>query len=122
VTARPRRIEVAIDELVLYGFDVRHRHSIAEAVQAELAVVLQGWSPTAGASAGRLEAGSFAVTAAAPPAAVGRGVARQVGQAVQAAATPETGTSGTGTPGTGTPGTGTPGTGTPGTGTPEGRS
>jgi hypothetical protein len=98
VTARPRRIEVAIDELVLHGFEVRHRHSIAEAVQAELAAVLQGWSPTAGASAGRLEAGSFTVTAAAPPAAVGQGVARQVGQAVQAAAmsnmgTPETATS-----------------------------
>jgi hypothetical protein len=116
VTARPRRVEVAIDELVLHGFDVRHRHSIAEAVQAELAAVLQGWSPTAGASAGRLEAGSFAVTAAAPPAAVGRGVARQVGQAVQAAATPEPGT-----PEPGTPEPGTPEPGTPEPGTPEGR-
>jgi hypothetical protein len=92
VSARPRRIEVAIDELVLHGFDVRHRHPIAEAVQAELGAVLQGWSPAAGASAGRLEAGSFTVTVAAPPAAVGRGVARQVGQAVQAAAASETGT------------------------------
>ncbi len=89
MSARPRRIEVAIDELILHGFDVRHRQGIAEAVQAELAAVLQGWSPTAGASADRLEAGSFAVPAAAPPAAVGRGVARQIGQAVQAAVTPE---------------------------------
>jgi hypothetical protein len=89
MSARPRRIEVAIDELVLHGFDVRHRHQIAEAVQAELAAVLQDWSPRTGASAGRLEAGSFAVPAAAPPAQVGRGVARQVGQAVQATVTPE---------------------------------
>jgi hypothetical protein len=89
VSAGPRRIEVAIDELILHGFDVRHRQGIAEAVQAELAAVLQGWSPAAGASAGRLEAGSFAVPAAAPPAAVGRGVARQIGRAVQAAVTPE---------------------------------
>jgi hypothetical protein len=122
VTARPRRIEVAIDELVLHGFDVRHRHSIAEAVQAELAAVLQGWSPTAGASAGRLEAGSFTVTPAAPPAAVGRGVARQVGRAVQAAATSEPGTSEPGTSEPGTSKTGTSKTGTPETGTPEGRS
>lgn len=92
MSARPRRIEVAIDELVLHGFDASHRQGIAEAVQAELAALLQGWSPTAGASADRLEAGSFAVTVAAPPAAVGRGVARQIGQAVQAAATSETGT------------------------------
>lgn len=112
MTARPRRIEVAIDELVLHGFDVRHRQRIAEAVQAELATVLQDWSPTAGATAGRLAAGSFTVTAAAPPAAVGRGVARQIGQAVRAAATRETGT----------PATGTPATGTPKTRTPEGRS
>jgi hypothetical protein len=94
MSAGPRRIEVAIDELVLHGFDVRHRHQIAEAVQAELAAVFRDWSPTAGASgsrlsAGRLEAGSFAVPAAAPPAQVGRGVARQVGRAVQAAVTPE---------------------------------
>jgi hypothetical protein len=80
MSAPRRRIEVAIDELVLHGFDPRHRQWIAEAVQAELAAALEGWSPAAGASVDQVEAGSFTVPAAAPPAVVGRGVARQIGQ------------------------------------------
>jgi hypothetical protein len=75
-----RRIEVVIDELVLHGFDPRHRERIADAVRAELAAALEGWSPAAGDSLARIDAGSFTVPAAAPPAIVGRGAARRVGQ------------------------------------------
>ncbi len=84
MSARPRRIEVAIDELVLHGFDRSQRDGIAAAVRAELAAALEGWGPAAGISAGRLEAGSFTLPAAAPPAAVGRGVARQIRQVLDA--------------------------------------
>jgi hypothetical protein len=75
-----RRIEVIIDELVLHGFDPRHRERIADAVRAELALVLESWSPDAGDGVARVDAGSFTVPAGAPPAVVGRGAARQVGQ------------------------------------------
>jgi hypothetical protein len=78
-----RHIEVVIDELVLHGFDSRDRDRIAEAVRAELAAALEGWSPAAGNSAARIDAGSFTVPAATPPAAVGQGAARQVGQILQ---------------------------------------
>jgi hypothetical protein len=80
MSAPPRRIEVAIDELVLHGFDRSQRDGIAAAVRAELAAALEGWGLAAGISADRLEAGSFTLPAAAPPAAVGRGVARQIRQ------------------------------------------
>jgi hypothetical protein len=77
---RPRRIEVTIDELVLHGFEPRHRERIAEAVRSELAEALAGWNPTTGADDAHLDGGSFSVPADASPAAVGRGVARQVAQ------------------------------------------
>lgn len=80
MSTRPGRLEVVIDELVLHGFDPRHRDRIADAARAELAAVLAGWQPAAGGSAVQLEAGSFSLLPAAPPAAVGRGVARQIGQ------------------------------------------
>ena len=80
MSSRARRIEVVIDELVLHGFDPRHRERIADAVRAELAAVLEGWSPAAGDGVARVDAGSFTVPAGAPPAVVGRGAARQVGQ------------------------------------------
>jgi hypothetical protein len=75
-----RRIEVVIDELVLHGFDPRHRDRIADAVRAELAVALEGWSLAAGDSVTSIDAGSFTVPAAALPAVVGRAAGRQVGQ------------------------------------------
>ena len=75
-----RRIEVVIDELVLHGFDPRHGERIADAVRVELAAALEGWSPAAADGAARIDAGSFTVPAGAPPAVVGRGTARQVGQ------------------------------------------
>lgn len=75
-----RHIEVAIDELVLHGFDPRHRERIAGAVRAELAAMLEGWSPATGDSVDRIDAGSFTVPAGAPPAVVGRGAAWQIGQ------------------------------------------
>ena len=80
MSARPRRIEVAIDELVLHGFDRSQRDGIAAAVRAELAAALEGWGLAAGISVDCLEAGSFTMPAAAPPAVVGRGVARQIRQ------------------------------------------
>ena len=36
------RIELVIDELVLHGFDPRHRHAIGDAVQAELTRLMAG--------------------------------------------------------------------------------
>jgi len=85
------RIEVAIDELVLHGFDPRHRAQIAEAVATELAASIQGWRPRAGLTAARLDGGSFDVPGGAPPAAVGRSVARQVRQVLPGAAPDTTG-------------------------------
>jgi hypothetical protein len=78
-----RHIEVTIDELVLHGFDPRHRERIADAVRSELAAALEGWSPAAGNSADRVDAGSFTVPAGALPVVVGRSAARQVGQILQ---------------------------------------
>jgi hypothetical protein len=76
-----RRVQVEIGELVLHGFDRGQRDEIA-AVRAGLAAALEGWHPAAGASAAHLEAGSFAVPAAAGPGAVGHGVARQIHRAL----------------------------------------
>jgi hypothetical protein len=80
MSPRPRRLEVAIDELVLHGFDPRQRGAIAAALRTELAAALQGWSLAAGTRVTHLEAGSFTMPAAAPPGVVGRGVARQISQ------------------------------------------
>lgn len=73
------RIEVRIDELVLHGFDARHRRGIADAVAAELATALQGWAPSAAARVTRLDGGSVSLPPAALPAAVGRQVGRRIG-------------------------------------------
>jgi hypothetical protein len=75
-----RRIELIVDELVLHGFDPRHGARIADAVRVELAAALEGWSPDAGVSLARVDAGSFTIPTAAPPPVVGRGAARKVGQ------------------------------------------
>ncbi len=83
MTGRARHVEVVIDELVLHGFDPRHRERIAEAVRAELAATLQGWSGVEESSVARVDAGSFTVPAAAPPDAVGRRTARLVSQVLQ---------------------------------------
>jgi hypothetical protein len=88
MTARPRRIEVIIDELVLHGFDTRDGPGIAEATATGLAEALAGWSPPAGSSTDRLAAGSFTVPAAAPPPVVGQGAAHRIGQALHQAAHP----------------------------------
>jgi hypothetical protein len=78
------RIEVIIDELVLHGFEARQRDEIAAALRTGLAAALQGWAPAAGGSADHLEAGSFALPDAAPPALVGQRTARQIRQALDA--------------------------------------
>ncbi len=82
MSARPGRIEVVIDELVLHGFDARQQEEIAAAVHAGLAAELEGWRPAAGASTAHLDGGSFTVPMAARPAVVGQGVARQIRQAL----------------------------------------
>ena len=84
MSARPGRIEVVIDELVLHGFEARQRDGIAAALRAELAAALEGWTLAAGTSVDRLEAGSFVMPDAAPPAMVGQGVARQIRQVLDA--------------------------------------
>jgi hypothetical protein len=82
MTAPPRRVDVEIGELVLHGFDHGQRDEIAAAVRTGLAAALEGWRPAAGASTTHLEAGSFTMPAAAAPAVVGQGVARQIRQAL----------------------------------------
>ena len=94
MNARPGRIEVVIDELVLHGFEARQRDEIAAALRAELAAALEGWTPAAGSSADRLEAGSFALPDAASPALVGQRAARQIGQALDAGAAGSAGAAG----------------------------
>jgi hypothetical protein len=88
VIGPPARIEVEIDELTLGGFGPVDRRGIAEAVSAQLAASLADWSPGASAEIERLDAGSFAIPAAARPAAVGRAVALQVRRALDADARP----------------------------------
>ena len=88
MSARPGRIEVVIDELVLHGFEARQRDGIAAALRSGLAAALDGWIPAAGASVDRLEAGSFTVPDAAPPALVGRGVAGQIHRVLDAGTRP----------------------------------
>jgi len=73
-------IDVRIDELVLHGFDPRHRLVIAAAVERELASLLDGREPGTFRESGgpRVDAGSFELPHDAPPAAVGVQIARAV--------------------------------------------
>ena len=68
-----RGVEVQIEELVLHGFDARHRLAIAEALEGELAALIRGGEPIAGWGDGapRVDAGSFEVAEGAAPASVG---------------------------------------------------
>ena len=79
---RPEAVEVAIDELVLHGFDARDRLGIADAVQAELARLLA--EPGAPVLAGparaeeRLDAGAVSIIAGASARDIGAGIAGAV--------------------------------------------
>jgi len=54
MSARPGRIEVVIDELVLHGFEARQRDGIVAALRAELAAALEGWTRATGTSVDHL--------------------------------------------------------------------
>jgi hypothetical protein len=69
-------ITVRIEELVLHGFDPRQRHAIGDAVERELAALMA--EPPGALEAARLDAGSFDVHRDAPPAVVGRHIARAI--------------------------------------------
>lgn len=75
-------IEVHIEELVLEGFDPRHRYHIAAAVERELARLFaqQGMGlPSAEPLAlARLDAGAFNVLPGATPAAIGAQLAQAI--------------------------------------------
>jgi hypothetical protein len=64
----PRRIDVYIDELVLYGFERGDRHRIGSAIEAELARLLteQGlpFAPAYDHAVGFLDGGQFNMTKA----------------------------------------------------------
>ena len=77
-------IHLHIDELVLEGFDPSQRHQIADAVQQELARLLEADLSADSARSlklARADAGEF-VVADRNAIAVGRGVARAVGATV----------------------------------------
>ena len=82
------RIELVIDELVLHGFDPRHRHAIGDAVKAELtrlmaghAVDAESYQPVAidHVDAGEMEMAAAPGQSAADP---GRDIARAIAGAV----------------------------------------
>ena len=82
-SAQPRRaVEVQIEELVLHGFAPGDRRAIAEAVQHELAQLIEaGQLPlTQGNSVAlkRIDAGAFQVKADSKPASSGTQIARSV--------------------------------------------
>ena len=82
------RIELVIDELVLHGFDARHKHAIGDAVQQHLAHALSQHAFDLGAfgpvDAERTDAGSFNARAGASPGALGASIAQSVLGAVKA--------------------------------------
>ena len=82
------RIELVIDELVLHGFDARHKHAIGDAVQQQLARALGQHAFDLGVfrpvDAERTDAGSFNARVGASPEALGAGIAQSVLTAVKA--------------------------------------
>lgn len=81
---KPRSVRVEIDELVLHGVDPRQRYRIADALQAELSRLLAATTPEAAprAAVARVDAGSFAVAAAADAASIGQGAARALHRSI----------------------------------------
>ena len=74
----PGGIELRIDELVLHGFEPRHRHAIATAVEQELVASLGARDPGFWRDGGaqRLDAGSFELPHDPTPAVMGTQIAR----------------------------------------------
>ncbi len=75
-------VEVHIEELVLHGFDPRHRLAIAGAVERELASLIRSGVPVERWNAGgpRLDGGSFELAHGAAPAVVGASIAGAIGR------------------------------------------
>jgi len=77
---QPQAIELHIAELVLHGFAPGDRRAIGQAIEEALAQLLTerglppGWAESV--QIDRLDAGQFQIIPAAPPAAIGREVAR----------------------------------------------
>ena len=82
------RIELVIDELVLHGFDARHKHAVGDAVQQQLAHALSPHAFDLGAlapmDAERTDAGSFNARAGASAETLGAGIAQSILGAVKA--------------------------------------
>jgi hypothetical protein len=73
------RLELSIDELVLYGFDPRDRHRIADAVRHELTHVVR--SAPVGGPTDRSQSSPTAAGVGSPRA-VARDVRRSIGAAL----------------------------------------
>ena len=77
-------IELHIEELVLHGFSAHHRHTIADAVRAELAarLVNRGLGASEEIAIDRLDAGTIALPrgAAAAGRAIGGALHSTIGQ------------------------------------------
>jgi hypothetical protein len=71
-------MEMAIDELVLHGFDPHQRAAIGDAVHRELVKALAGWQPDRSATVTHVDGGSFSVPAGAPVPVIGRTIAEQI--------------------------------------------
>ncbi|HUR35910.1 MAG TPA: hypothetical protein VM032_19035 [Vicinamibacterales bacterium] len=93
------RIELVIDELILHGFDPRHRHAIGDAVQEALTRVLAERWPAGASSAPvvvpRLDAGSLRVESGWSPAHIGREVATALAAVLSRPSPVETAAGGT---------------------------
>jgi hypothetical protein len=81
IELRPN-VELHIDELVLHGFSHGDRYRIGEALERELARLLdaEGMPPRllAGGDTGELDAGSFQIAPSAKPEDVGAQIARAI--------------------------------------------
>jgi len=93
----PTGIELHIEELVLHGFEARDRHSIAEAVQLELArlIAANGGTDSLNTpiSLERIKTSAFKVQANAKAQQAGKQIAEAVFRSLHRPATPANGAS-----------------------------
>lgn len=76
------RIELIIDEIVLHGFDARHRHQVRDAIEQQLSTLLVERTATLAALTPREtphhHAGTVTTSVGAAPAATGVAVAHSL--------------------------------------------
>jgi hypothetical protein len=81
------KVELVIDELVLQGFDPRHRHTIGDAVEKELTRLARAHVKELGGrrpmDVARLDAPTFEMPAQAEPARAGARIADSVFSALR---------------------------------------